>query len=108
MNGIGECPKLPIYMYVGIGGRGRKSIKYSFVVIQSSLVPKNSTKFLVTNNGYQSDLAVARMIAERQVDNYVRPAIPRLDGHYDHWAMLMENFLRSKEFFDMMETCRAK
>ena len=30
--------------------------------------------------------------------NYVQPAIPRFDGHYDHWAMLMENLLRSKEY----------
>ena len=44
------------------------------------------------------------MTAERQVDNFVQPAIPRFDGHYDHWAMLMEIFFRSKEFFDMMET----
>ncbi|XP_022989543.1 uncharacterized protein LOC111486606 [Cucurbita maxima] len=44
------------------------------------------------------------MAAEKQVENYVQPAIPRFDGHYDHWAMLMENFLRSKEFFDMVET----
>jgi hypothetical protein len=28
--------------------------------------------------------------------NFVQPAIPRFDGHYDHWAMLMENFLRPK------------
>ncbi|XP_023002926.1 uncharacterized protein LOC111496684 [Cucurbita maxima] len=44
------------------------------------------------------------MAAEKQVENYVQSAIPRFDGHYDHWAMLMENFLRSKEFFDMVET----
>ena len=43
------------------------------------------------------------MAAERQVDNFVQPAILRFDGHYDHWAMLMEIFLRLKEFFDMVE-----
>nr|DAD24124.1 TPA_asm: hypothetical protein HUJ06_025587 [Nelumbo nucifera] len=32
-------------------------------------------------------------------DNFVQPAIPRFDGHYDHWSMLMENFLRSKEYW---------
>lgn len=36
--------------------------------------------------------------------NFVQPAIPRFDGHYDHWAMLMENFLRSKEYWNMVET----
>jgi hypothetical protein len=35
--------------------------------------------------------------------NFVQPAIPRLDGHYDHWSMLMENFLRSKEYWTLVE-----
>ena len=48
------------------------------------------------------------MAAERQVDNFVWPTIPRFDGHYDHWAMFMENFLKSKEFFDMVETGYVK
>ncbi|RDX75458.1 hypothetical protein CR513_44656, partial [Mucuna pruriens] len=30
--------------------------------------------------------------------NFVQHAILKLNEHYDHWAMLMENFLRSKEF----------
>ncbi|CAM8959850.1 unnamed protein product [Rhodiola kirilowii] len=37
-------------------------------------------------------------------ENYVQPAIPRFDGHYDHWSMLMENFLRSKEYWSLIET----
>ena len=37
-------------------------------------------------------------------NNYVQPAIPRFDGHYDHWSMLMENFLRSKEYWTLVET----
>lgn len=36
--------------------------------------------------------------------NFVQPAIPKFDGHYDHWAMLMENFLRSKEYWHLVET----
>nr|DAD39485.1 TPA_asm: hypothetical protein HUJ06_013808 [Nelumbo nucifera] len=36
--------------------------------------------------------------------NFVQPAIPRFDGHYDHWSMLMENFLRSKEYWSLVET----
>lgn len=36
-------------------------------------------------------------------NNYVQPAIPRFDGHYDHWSMLMENFLRSKEYWGLIE-----
>nr|GMC85858.1 Retrovirus-related Pol polyprotein from transposon TNT 1-94 [Ipomoea batatas] len=41
-------------------------------------------------------------------DNFVQPAIPRFDGHYDHWSMLMENFLRSKELWVMVETAVAE
>jgi hypothetical protein len=36
-------------------------------------------------------------------NSFVQPVIPRFDGHYDHWAMLMENFLRSKEYWDLIE-----
>ena len=32
-------------------------------------------------------------------ESFVWPVIPRFDGHYDHWSMLMENFLRSKEYW---------
>ena len=35
---------------------------------------------------------------------FVQPVIPRFDGHYDHWSMLMENFLRSKEYWGLVET----
>ncbi|CAL5432597.1 unnamed protein product [Camellia sinensis] len=36
--------------------------------------------------------------------NFVQPAIPRFDAHYDHWSMLMENFLQSKEYWGLVET----
>lgn len=32
-------------------------------------------------------------------ENFVQATIPRFDGHYDHWSMLKENFLRSKEYW---------
>lgn len=34
---------------------------------------------------------------------FVVPAIPRFDGHYDNWARLMKNFIRSKEYWDLIE-----
>ncbi|KAH7858102.1 hypothetical protein Vadar_020022 [Vaccinium darrowii] len=37
-------------------------------------------------------------------ENFVQPAIPRFDGHYDHWSMLMENFLRSKEYWQVVDS----
>ena len=36
--------------------------------------------------------------------NFMQAAIPRFDGHYDHWSMLMENFLRSKEYWPIIES----
>jgi hypothetical protein len=36
-------------------------------------------------------------------NNFVQPVIPRFNGHYDHWSMLMENFLRSKEYWTLVE-----
>jgi hypothetical protein len=41
------------------------------------------------------------MVAE---NNFVQPAIPKFDGHYNHWSILMENFLRSKEYWSLVET----
>lgn len=35
---------------------------------------------------------------------FVQPAIPRFDGHYDHWSLLMENHLRSKEYWSIVES----
>lgn len=43
------------------------------------------------------------MSSEKSTESFVQPAIPKFDGHYDHWSMLMENFLRSKEYFDLVE-----
>ncbi|XP_069146978.1 uncharacterized protein [Solanum lycopersicum] len=37
-------------------------------------------------------------------DNFVQPAIPRFNGNYNHWSMLMENFLRSKEYWNVVES----
>lgn len=37
-------------------------------------------------------------------NSFVQPSIPRFDGFYDHWSMLMENFLRSKEYWSLIET----
>lgn len=34
---------------------------------------------------------------------FVQQAVPRFDGYYSHWAMLIENFLRSKEYWVVVE-----
>ncbi|GMP43554.1 hypothetical protein CsSME_00012872 [Camellia sinensis var. sinensis] len=33
--------------------------------------------------------------------NFVQAAIPRFDGHYDHWSMLMENVLRTSNKYSL-------
>lgn len=43
------------------------------------------------------------MASDRVPENYVQPAIPRFDGHYNHWSMLMENLLKSKEYWELVE-----
>ena len=35
--------------------------------------------------------------------NFVQAAIPRFNGHYDHWSMLMKNFLRSKDYWQIIK-----
>ena len=37
-------------------------------------------------------------------NNFAQPTIPKFGAHYDHWSMLMENFLRSKEYWSLVET----
>ncbi|KAF2305158.1 hypothetical protein GH714_002665 [Hevea brasiliensis] len=37
-------------------------------------------------------------------ETFVQLAIPHLDGHYDYWSMLMENFLRSKEYWTVADS----
>lgn len=36
-------------------------------------------------------------------EKYLGLSIPRFDGYYDHWAMMMENFIRSKEYWNLIE-----
>ena len=36
-------------------------------------------------------------------DKFVQPSIPRFNGHYDYWSMTMENFLRSKEMWSLVD-----
>ena len=32
----------------------------------------------------------------------MQPVVPKFDGHYDHWAMLMEKILLSKEYWSLV------
>ncbi|RDX68373.1 putative mitochondrial protein, partial [Mucuna pruriens] len=35
--------------------------------------------------------------------SFVEPSISKFNGYYDHWTVLMENFLHSKEYWDLVE-----
>ncbi|XP_017428779.1 uncharacterized protein LOC108336842 [Vigna angularis] len=37
------------------------------------------------------------------MEKFVQPAIPKFDGHYEFWSMTMENFLRSKEMWQIIQ-----
>jgi len=34
---------------------------------------------------------------------FMPPTIPKFDGFYDHWAELMDNLFRSKEYWSLIE-----
>lgn len=36
--------------------------------------------------------------------HFLPPSIPKFDGYYEHWSMLMENLLRPKEYWSLIET----
>jgi hypothetical protein len=42
------------------------------------------------------------LVTMTESSSFLQPAIPKFDGFYDHWSMLMEN-LRSKEYWNLIE-----
>ncbi|PNX85315.1 retrovirus-related Pol polyprotein from transposon TNT 1-94 [Trifolium pratense] len=36
--------------------------------------------------------------------NFLQPSVPKFEGYYEHWSMLMENLIRSKELWPLIET----
>jgi hypothetical protein len=47
-------------------------------------------------------------VTERQEmaesSNFTAPSVPKFDGDYDHWSLIMENLLRSKEYWSVIES----
>ncbi|MCI50276.1 homeobox-leucine zipper protein HDG8-like, partial [Trifolium medium] len=35
--------------------------------------------------------------------NFLQPSVPKFEGYYEHWLMLNENLLRSKEYWPLIE-----
>ena len=48
-------------------------------------------------------MKIVREFTEEMSEKFVQPAIPRFDGHYDHWSLMMESFLRSKELWSLVD-----
>lgn len=48
------------------------------------------------------DSTIAISMAEEK--SFLQPAVPKFDGHFDHWSMMMENLLRSKEYWSIIES----
>lgn len=48
------------------------------------------------------------MAAEGSNSNFTQACIPKFDGDYDYWSMVMENLLRSKEYWGLIETGYAE
>ena len=42
-----------------------------------------------------------KMVAEMNM--FAQPCIPMFEKDYDHWSMLMENLLRLKEYWNLIE-----
>ena len=36
--------------------------------------------------------------------NFMSPCISKFDGDYEHWNMLIENILRTKDYWSVIET----
>lgn len=44
------------------------------------------------------------MADQSKESTFLQPSVPKFDGFYDHWAMLMDNLLRSKEYWGLIES----
>jgi len=42
-------------------------------------------------------------MTDSSTSKYLQFVIFKFDGHYDHWTKLMENFVRSKEYWYLVE-----
>ena len=77
----------------------------SLPITKRNKIPRNCSflkkKARKLQNYKQKKASKIRMA--RESSNFVQPTIPQFDGHYDHWAMFMEIFLRSKEYWNLIE-----
>jgi len=36
--------------------------------------------------------------------SFTTPCVPKFDGDYEHWSLVMENLLRSKEYWSAIQS----
>lgn len=76
--------------------------KAQFIHLFLKILYESSLRGLIKRD--QTRVKVRKQIAmEKENANFVQATIPKFDGLYDHWAMLMENLLHSKEFWNVVE-----
>jgi len=47
--------------------------------------------------GEKKSTAVRKRSEMADSTSFTTPCVPKFDGDYDHWSLLMENLLRSKD-----------
>lgn len=72
-------------------------------IIQSQLLVSRARVSDSVSNSFVSEARnlVCAFMAEKI--RFLQPAAPKFDEYYDHWSMLIENLLRSKEYWSLIE-----
>ncbi|GKV03282.1 hypothetical protein SLEP1_g15614 [Rubroshorea leprosula] len=84
----------------------------TFGIVTDEMIALPKWRFMVIGVlmalGVASGMASAAMLSGQASPILNQLAIPHFDGHYDHWNMLMETFLRSKDYWTVVESGIAK
>lgn len=59
--------------------------------------------FLWSTSSSSCRVHIFQAISIAGSSKFLTPTIPKFDGFYDHWAMLMENLFWSKEYWELIE-----
>ncbi|KAI5411289.1 hypothetical protein KIW84_056403 [Lathyrus oleraceus] len=80
------------------------SIKFEFIVfLPCSTIGIRASSKRPDQRKIENLKKFVRMTNSSSSSKFVQPAIPKFDGFYEHWAKLMENFLRSKEMWNLVK-----
>lgn len=73
------------------------------ILLRFVTIGKNNGGCYLVNQETRREVNSKEASMAEKENSYVHPAIPKFDGHYDRWEMLMENLLRSKEYWEIVE-----